>query len=110
MDPKDEFPAFKDVVRLRCELVGTNTEAHITLVNSEQMKSIIKSIGRMELAKIIKGSLETDFFPVKIKLFHRKEKGDYLLGIEGKVQEQTRVKLGMKPLIWGNIHAGIVFP
>ena len=50
MDPKDESPAFKDVVRLRCELAGTNTEAHITLVNSEQTKGTIKSIGRMELA------------------------------------------------------------
>ena len=72
--------------RLRCELVGSNTEAYITFVNSEQMK--IKSIGGMELAKRIQGSSETDFFPVKIKLFHWKEKGDYLLGIE--VQEQTR--------------------
>ena len=44
----------------------------------------------MELAKRIKGSSETDFFPVRIKLFHRKEKGDYLLGIKMKVQEQTR--------------------
>ena len=90
MDPKDESPAFKDVVRLRCKLVGTKTEAHITLVNSEQMKSTIKSIGRMELANRIRGSSETDLFPVKIKLFHRKEKGDYLLGIKRKVQEQTR--------------------
>ena len=64
----------------------------------------------MELAKRIKGSSETDFFPVRIKLFLRREKGDYMLGIEGKVQEETRVKLGMKPLTWGHIHAGIVFP
>ena len=64
----------------------------------------------MELAKRIKRSFETDFFPVKIKLFHRKEKGDYMLGIKGKVQEQTRVKLGMKPLTWDHIHTGIVFP
>ena len=41
MDHKDESPASKDVVRLRCELVGTNTEVHIMLVNFEQTKSII---------------------------------------------------------------------
>ena len=47
---------------------------------------------------------------MKIKHFHGKEKGDYMLGIKGNVKEQTRVKLGMKPLTWGYIHAGIVFP
>ena len=110
MDSEDESPASKDVVRLRCELVETISRAHIALLNSEQTKSKIKFIGRMELAKRIKGSLETDFYPVRIKLFHWKEMGDYLLGIEGKVQVQTRVKLDMKPLRWGHIHAGIVFP
>ena len=95
---KDESPASKDIVRLRCKLVGTKTEAHITLVNSEQTKSIIKSMGRIKVGKRIKGSSETDFLPIKIKLCHRKGKGDYVLGIEGKVQEQTRVKLDMKPL------------
>ena len=95
MNPKDESPAFKDVVRLRCELVGINTEAHITIVNFEQTKSIFKSIERIELAKRIKLSSETDFFQVKIKLFHREEEGDYMLGIE------------RKSLAWGH---GIAFP
>ena len=84
-------------MRLRCELVGINTEAHITIVNFEQTKSIFKSIERIELAKRIKLSSETDFFPVKIKLFHREEEGDYMLGIE------------RKSLAWGHIHAGIAF-
>ena len=82
-------------MRLRCELVGINTEAHITIVNFEQTKSIFKSIERIELAKRIKLSSETDFFPVKIKLFHREEEGDYMLGIE------------RKSLAWGH---GIAFP
>ena len=61
----------RDVVRLRCEFVGTNTEAHITLVTSEQTKSKIKSTGRMKLVKRIKVSLDADFFQAKRKLFHR---------------------------------------
>ena len=96
MDPKDESPASKDVVWLRYELVETNTEAHITFVNSEQMK--IKSIGRMELVKRIKGSSETDFFPVKIKLFHRKEMSCILSAIEAKDCDQTREKMKKKKL------------
>ena len=64
----------------------------------------------MKLVKRIKASSDSEFLPVKLKLFHRTDKEDYLLGIEGKVVEQTRVKLGMKPLTWGHLHAGIVFP
>ena len=33
-----------------------------------------------------------------------------MLGIERKVHEQMIEKLGLKPLIWGHIHARIVFP
>ena len=37
-------------------------------------------------------------------------KGDYLLGIEGKVHEKKIEELGLKPLIWEHIRARIVFP
>ena len=50
----------------------------------------------MELTERIKVNSGTEFFPVELKLFHRKERGDYLLGIEGKVFEQIREKLGLK--------------
>lgn len=83
---QDKSPASKAVVRLRCELTGTNNEAHITLVNNGATKNLIKSIGRLELTERIKGNSGTEFFPVELKLFHREERGDYLLGIEGKVQ------------------------
>ena len=42
---QDKYPASKAVVRLRCELTGTNNEAHITLVNNGVTKNLIKSIG-----------------------------------------------------------------
>ena len=74
------------MVRLRCELTGTNNEAHITLVNNGATKNLIKSIGRLELTERIKENSGTEFFPVKLKLFLREERGYYLLGIEGKVQ------------------------
>ena len=87
---QDKYPSSKAVVRLRYELTGTNNEAHITLVNNGAMKNLIKSIGRLELTERIKGNSGTEFFPVELKLFHREERGDYLLGMEGKVQIQKR--------------------
>ena len=53
---QDKSPASKAVVRLRCELTGTNNEAHITLVNNGATKNLIKSIGRLELTERIKGN------------------------------------------------------
>ena len=61
---QDKSPASKAVVRLRCELTGTNNEAHIMLVNNGATKNLIKSIGRLELTERIKGNSGTDFFPV----------------------------------------------
>ena len=50
---QDKSPASKAVVRLRCELTGTNNEAHITLVNNGATKNLIKSIGRLKLTERI---------------------------------------------------------
>ena len=61
---QDKSPASKAVVRLRCELIGTNNEAHIMLVNNGATKNLIKSIGRLELTERIKGNSGKDFFPV----------------------------------------------
>ena len=83
---QDKSHAFKAVLRLRCELTGTNNEAHITLVNNGVTKNLIKSVGRLEPTERIKENSGTEFFPVKLKLFLREGRGYYLLGIEGKVQ------------------------
>ena len=107
---EDKSPVSKAIVRLRCELTGTNNEAHITLVNNWATKNLLKSIGRLDLTERLKGNSGSMFFPVELKLFYREEREDYLLSVEGKVCEQIREKLGLKPLKWGHIHAGIVFP
>ena len=65
-------------------------------MNNGATKNLLKSIGRLELTERIKGNSGTDFFPVELKLFHREERGDYLLGIEGKVFEQIREKFDLK--------------
>ena len=65
-------------------------------MNNGVTKNLIKSIGRLELTERIKGNSGTEFFPVELKLFHREERGDYLLGIEGKVFEQIRENLDLK--------------
>ena len=72
------------MVRLRCELTGTNNEAHITLVNNGATKNLIKSIGRLELTERIKGNSGTDFFPVELKLFNREERGGGSAGNRGE--------------------------
>ena len=44
----------------------------------------------MEHTKRIKLNKGTDFFPATLKLFHRKERSDILLGIEVKDCNQIR--------------------
>ena len=54
------------------------------LVNNKETKNIIKPFRRMVLTKRIKLNKGTDFFSATLKLFHRKERSDILLGIEVK--------------------------
>ena len=65
-------------------------------MNNKETKNVIKPIGRMKLTKRIKLNKGTDFFPATLKLFHRKERSDILLGIEVKDCDQTREKMKKK--------------
>ena len=65
------------------KLKGSYSEAHITLMNNVENKDIIKSVRQLQLVNKIKLS-NTEFSPASSKLFHRKERGDLLLGWRGK--------------------------
>ena len=49
-------------------------------------KNIIKYIERLKLVNRIKPG-NAEFFPALLKFFHRKEGGDFPLGVEGKVND-----------------------
>ena len=53
----------------------------------------------------------TKFYPEKINLFERKDTEDkpkdYLLGIDGRLQEVLSAKLGLVPFKEGHCHGGM---
>ena len=55
----------------------------------------------------------TKFYPEKINLFKRKDTEDtpkdYLLGINDRLQEEFRAKLGLAPFKEGHCHGGMTY-
>ena len=64
------------------------------------------------LTKVLENIKSAKFFPEGINLYKRKglrgTPKDYLLGVDGRLQEGLRAKLGLQPYAEGHCHRGIV--
>ena len=64
------------------------------------------------LTQVLESVKSAKFFPEEIILYERKGLGetpkDYLLGVDGRLQEGLRAKLGLQLYAEGHCHGGIV--
>ena len=64
------------------------------------------------LTKVLESVKSAKFFPEGINLYERKglrgTPKDYLLGVDERLQEGLRAKLGLQPYAEGHCHGGIV--
>ena len=108
----NSLPLEDGVLSLRCELRGTNCEAHITLMSSQDTVTVIDRLGKDDLTEVMDSVKTAKFYPERINLYERKGRGgtpkDHLLGIDGRLKEGLREKLGLKPYLEGHCHGGIV--
>ena len=106
------LPLEQGVLSLRCELRGTNCEAHISLMSNQDTVDVINKLGKDGLTHELESVKAAKFFPERINLYERREVGgspkDYLLGVDGRLQENLRARLGLKPYSKGHCHGGIV--
>ena len=97
----NSLPLEDGVLSLRCELRGTNCEAHITLMSSQDTVTVIDRLGKDGLTEVMDSVKTAKFYPERINLYERKGRGgtpkDHLLGIDGRLKEGLREKLGLKP-------------
>ena len=96
----NSLPLEDGVLSLRCELRGTNCEAHITLMSSQDTVTVIDKLGKDSLTEVMDSVKTAKFYPERINLYERKGLGgtpkDYLLGIDGRLKEGQREKLGLQ--------------
>ena len=108
----NNLPLEDGVLSLRCELRGTNSEAHITLMSSQDTVTVIDRLGKDGLTEVMDSVKTAKFYLERINLYERKALGgtpkDHLLGIDGRLKEGLREKLGLKPYLEGHCHGGIV--
>ena len=108
----NNLPLEDGVLSLRCELRGTNSEAHITLMSSQETVTVIEKLGKEGLTEVMDSVKTAKFYPERINLYERKglcgTPKDYFLGIDGRLKEGLREKLGLKPYLEGHCHGGIV--
>ena len=108
----NNLPLEDGVLSLRCKLRGTKCEAHITLMSSQDTVTVIDKLGKDGLTEVMDSVKTAKFYPERINLYERKGLGgtpkDYLLGIDGRLKEGLREKLGLKPYLEGHCHGGIV--
>ena len=106
------LPLEDGVLSLRCNLRGTKCEAHITLMSSQETVTVIEKLGKEGLTEVMDSVKTAKFYPERINLYERKALGgtpkDHLLGIDGRLKEGLREKLGLKPYLKGHCHGGIV--
>ena len=69
----NSLPMEEGVRSLRCELRGTNCEAHITLISRKDTVTLINKMGKDGLTKLLESVKSAKFFPKSISLYERKE-------------------------------------
>ena len=108
----NSLPMEEGVLSLRCELRGTNCEAHITLISRKDTVTLINKMGKDGLTKLLESVKSAKLFPAGIDLYERKwlrgTPKDFLLGVQGRLQEGLRAKLELQPYAEGHCHGGIV--
>ena len=94
----NSLPLEDGVLSLRCELRGTNCEAHIsTLMSSKDTVTVINKLGKDSLMEVVESVKTVKFYPERINPYERKGQGgtpkDYFLGIDGRLKKGLRAKL-----------------
>ena len=96
----NNLPLEDGVLSLRCKLRGTKCEAHITLMSNQDTLTVIDKLGKDGLTEVMDSVKTAKFYPERINLYERKGLGgtpkDHLLGIDGRLKEGLRKKLGQK--------------
>ena len=72
----NSLPLEDGVLSLRCELRGTNCEAHIrTLMSSKDTVTMINKLGTDRLTEVVESVKTAKFYPERINLYLYKRKG-----------------------------------
>ena len=72
----NSLPLEDGVLSLRCELRGTNCEAHISALMSSKdtvtVVTVINKLGKDGLTKVVESVKTAKFYPERINLYERK--------------------------------------
>ena len=67
-----KLPIEDGVLSLRCELRGTNCEAHISLISNKDTVNVIKKLGKDGFTEKLKSFKMAKFYPERVNLYERK--------------------------------------